>query len=186
MVSMIVRIGLLPFFKVHVKGRENLPAKGSYILLPKHQRWEDIPMTAMVTPRPLYYIAKIELFKFRWLAWLMTSMGGIPLDRENPMRSRSSLKAALSVLEKGHPLVIYPEGTYFENCMGPGREGMVRFVLSRSGHIFLPVGIQYQRNGLRTNVDIRIGKPVTSRPTRNAQPFLDQMMTEIARLSNLG
>ncbi len=182
-----MRIGFSPFFRIRIKGRENLPEEGAYILLPKHQRWEDIPMTAFITPRPMFYIAKIELFKFRWLARLMIFMGGIPLDRENPMRSRSSLKAALKVLKKGDPLVIFPEGTYFANCMGPGYEGMVRFILSRAddSNTFLPVGIQYQRNSLRTNVNIRIGKPVTIPPTRNVKPFLDNMMTEIACLSNL-
>ena len=144
-------------------------------------------MTAFITPRPMFYIAKIELFRFRWLARLMIFMGGIPLDRENPMCSRNSLKAALKTLKRGDPLVIFPEGTYFANCMGPGHEGMVRFILSRadSSNTFLPVGIQYQPNGLRTNVHIRIGKPVTVPPTRNARPFLDNMMIEIERLSNL-
>jgi 1-acyl-sn-glycerol-3-phosphate acyltransferase len=186
-VSIIMRIGFSPFFKIRIKGRENLPEEGAYILLPKHQRWEDIPMTAFITPRPMFYIAKIELFRFRWLARLMIFMGGIPLDRENPMRSRNSLKAALKVLKRGDPLVIFPEGTYFANCMGPGHEGMLRFILSRAddSNTFLPVGIQYQPNGLRTNVNIRIGRPVTILPTRDTRPFLDNMMTEIARLSNL-
>jgi len=187
MISIIMRIGFSPFFRIRIKGRGNLPKEGAYILLPKHQRWEDIPLTAFITSRPLFYIAKIELFRFRWLARLMIFMGGIPLDRENPMRSRNSFKAALKILKRGDPLVIFPEGTYFANCMGPGHEGMVRFILSHAGssNTFLPVGIQYQPNSLRTNVNIRIGKPVTIQPTRNAKPFLDNMMKEIARLSNL-
>ncbi|MFZ5572311.1 MAG: lysophospholipid acyltransferase family protein [Thermodesulfobacteriota bacterium] len=183
--AILLRIGFLPFFTVRISGREYLPPRGGYILLPKHQRWEDIPMMALTATRPLYFIAKMELFRFPWPARLMTFLGGIPLDRENPMRSRNSLKTALAVLKRGEPLVIFPEGTYFINRMGPGREGMVRFILSRSGNTFVPVGIHYRRNGLRTDVDIRIGRPVATRPTREARAFLDDMMTEIARLSGL-
>jgi 1-acyl-sn-glycerol-3-phosphate acyltransferase len=57
------RILLSPFFCLETEGIENLPQKSAFVLLPKHQRWEDIPLVGLATPRPLYYIAKYELFK---------------------------------------------------------------------------------------------------------------------------
>jgi len=56
------KLCLYPFFRIQVYGLENLPGKNAFILLPKHQRWEDIPLLSLATPRPLYYIAKHELF----------------------------------------------------------------------------------------------------------------------------
>ena len=58
----MAKLLLSPFFQIETGGIEHLPKKSAFILLPKHQRWEDIPLLGVVTPRPLYYIAKYELF----------------------------------------------------------------------------------------------------------------------------
>ena len=68
-----------------------MPEKGPFILLPKHQRWEDIPIIDLALQKPLYYIAKYELFNNVLFRWFITSAGGIPLNRERPMESRRSL-----------------------------------------------------------------------------------------------
>jgi hypothetical protein len=73
----IARLLLAPFFRVVVSGLENLPAESAFILLPKHQRWEDIPLLTLATPRRLYYVAKHELFKNPLGSWYVTSLGGI-------------------------------------------------------------------------------------------------------------
>jgi 1-acyl-sn-glycerol-3-phosphate acyltransferase len=75
---------LTPFFRVAASGVENLPANTAFILLPKHQRWEDIPLLASVTPRPLYYVAKQELFKNPLGSWFMKSLGSIKKGRPVP------------------------------------------------------------------------------------------------------
>jgi 1-acyl-sn-glycerol-3-phosphate acyltransferase len=65
-VAGIVRIAakvlLSPIFRLNVSGADNIPQKGAFVLLPRHQRWEDIPLIAISVKRPLYYIAKQELF----------------------------------------------------------------------------------------------------------------------------
>ena len=50
----LARILLLPFFRLETDGLHNLPRDSAFILLPKHQRWEDIPLLGLATPRPLY------------------------------------------------------------------------------------------------------------------------------------
>ena len=81
-------------------------------------------------------------------------------------------------------MVIFPEGTYYKDRMGPARRGLVRMVLSKTSPPFIPVGIRY-RKGLRTDVDIRFGRPVPAETGMEVGPFLDRMMVEIARLSGL-
>ena len=108
---------LLPFFRLEVKGAQNLPRDSAFILLVKHQRWEDIPLVSIATPRPLYYIAKYELFENTLNNWFFTAMGGIPLNRQRPLESRRFLQAAIALLKAGEGLVIFPEGTYFRNRM---------------------------------------------------------------------
>jgi 1-acyl-sn-glycerol-3-phosphate acyltransferase len=179
------RIMLIPFFRIRTTGSENLPVNRAFILLVKHQRWEDIPVLGLVTPRPLYYIAKYELFKNVLGNWFFKALGGIPINRQRPLESRRFLQATIELLEKGEGVVIFPEGTYYRDKMGPGQTGMVRFVLSRLALPFVPVGINYSSPGRRTLVQINFGQPFNADPTLSADIFVNDMMEKIARLSGL-
>ena len=181
----LVRVLLTPFFRIEVKGLENLPRDRAFILLSKHQRWEDIPLLGLATPRPLYYIAKYELFKNALSNRFFSSLGGIPLNRQRPLESRRFLQATIELLQKGEGVVIFPEGTYYRNQMGPGQTGMVRFVLSRLKLPFIPVGINYAAGSWRTCVRINFGKAFHTDPSLAADTFVNRMMKEIAALSGL-
>jgi 1-acyl-sn-glycerol-3-phosphate acyltransferase len=132
---------LTPLFRIEIEGLKNLPRDSAFILLSKHQRWEDIPLLSLATPRPLYYIAKYELFKNALSNRFFSSLGGIPLNRQRPLESRRFLQTTIQLLEKGEGVVIFPEGTYYHNKMGPGQTGMVRCGRSRLKLPFIPVGI---------------------------------------------
>lgn len=183
--KILCRILLTPFFRIAAAGLENLPQNHAFILLSKHQRWEDIPLLGLATPRPLYYIAKYELFKNPPSNWFFRSLGGIPLNRQRPLESRRFLQATIALLEKGEGVVIFPEGTYYRKKMGPGQVGMVRFVLSRLALPFIPVGINYSFTGWRIVVRICFGKAFQPDPALPVDAFLNRMMKEIAKLSGL-
>ena len=184
-IKFLGRIILTPFFRIQTTGSENLPLNRAFILLVKHQRWEDIPMLGLATPRPLYYIAKYELFKNVLANWFFISMGGIPINRQRPIESRRFLQATIELLEKGEGVVVFPEGTYYRNKMGPGQTGMVRFVRSRLALTFVPVGINYSSRGGRILVRINFGKPAYENTTLSADTFVNSMMEKIAQLSDL-
>jgi 1-acyl-sn-glycerol-3-phosphate acyltransferase len=183
--KILVRLWLTPFFRMELGGLKNLPRDRAFILLSKHQRWQDIPLLSLATPRPLYYIAKYELFKNALSNRFFTALGGIPLNRGRPLESRRFLQAIIQLLEKGEGVVIFPEGTYYPNKMGPGQTGMIKFVLSRLKLPFIPVGINYAANGWRTRVRINFGKAFHADPTVAADSFVRHMMKEIAALSGL-
>ncbi|MBN1849621.1 MAG: 1-acyl-sn-glycerol-3-phosphate acyltransferase [Deltaproteobacteria bacterium] len=184
-IRLISRIVLSPFFKLHIKGSENLPEHDAFILVPKHQRWVDIPIIGLAVSRPLYFIAKYELFIHSLSGWFLSSLGGIPLNRKRPLESRESLKRMMASLEKGDGVVIFPEGTYYENRMGPGHAGLIRMILSRTEPPFLPMGIRYSRFRGRTHVRIKIGIPLYRHPDTEIKDFLDKIMLEIAKLSGM-
>lgn len=183
--KVMARICLAPVFRLHVEGVEGLPRDKAFVLLPKHQRWEDIPLLTLASPRPLYYVAKHELFQNSAAGWFLRSIGGIPLNRQRPVESRWSLKQTLDLLRGGEGVVIFPEGTYYRESMGQARVGVVRLVLSQLTLPFVPVGIRYHREGVRTQVWVRMGTPSMGGPDLPAGAFLNAMMTEIARLSGL-
>ncbi len=179
----LARCLFFPFLRLDVGGVQNLPRDSAFILLVKHQRWEDIPLLSIATPRPLYYIAKYELFQNPLGNWFFNALGGIPLNRQRPLESRRFLKAAIAFLKAGEGIVIFPEGTYYRDKMGPGQIGMIKFVLSRLKLPFIPVGINYRANGRRTRVRINFGHAYDAGPTLAADKLLNRMMAEIAELS---
>jgi 1-acyl-sn-glycerol-3-phosphate acyltransferase len=177
------KLFLSPVFRVRTRGQENLPSQSGFILLPKHRRWEDIPLLSLATPFPLYYVAKYELFLNPVSRWFVSSLGGLPLNRSRPLQSRQSLKRMVDLLEKGEGIVIFPEGTYYRRRMGPGHVGLIRMIQSRCTAPFIPVGINYSARRACTLVEINFGRPIYEGVCNGVQPFLDLVMEEIARLS---
>ena len=182
----VSRIVLTPFFSLETEGTENLPRKNAFVLLPKHQRWEDIPLVGLAASRPLNYVAKYELFSDPVSSYVLKSLGGISLNRKNPLKSRHSLNNVIELLGKGEGVVVFPEGTYYRNTMGPGRPGMIRLILSRLDLPFIPTGISYSGRRYRTAVRIKFGNPIYADSEASVNEFMNRIMNEIARLSGLG
>jgi len=126
-----------------VGGLENIPQTGSFILIANHASFFDHLLVGTVINAvrydKAYFLTKAESFtsslKRRW----HFSLGAIPIQRDKP--DRDALRAIYEILESGHPLVIYPEGT-----RGPGwpllpfKDGAFRFAL-KSGVPIVPAGI---------------------------------------------
>ncbi len=142
-------------------------------------------LLSLATPRPLYYVAKHELFHNPLSDRCLRSLGGIPLNRRRPLESRRSLKAVLECLQRREGVVIFPEGTYFPGRVGPGQLGMVRLVLTRLSLPFIPVGIRYDRDRWRTRVEVRFGQPLPAEACPTPEAFLGLAMEHIARLARL-
>lgn len=162
-----------------------MPSHSAFILLPKHQRWEDTPLLSLAVPRPLYYIAKYELFINPISSWFLSALGGIPLNRSRPIESRPSLKAVVELLGEGEGVVVFPEGTCYRNRMGPGHPGLIRMIRSHSASPFIPVGICYSAKRWCTEVHVNFGRPIYEDSSDRADILLAEIMKEIARLSGL-
>ena len=102
------------YFRCYTRGRRNLPREGGVIIAPTHRSNLDTPMIGASAGRPLRYFAKSGLFKGPITTWILVTMGAFPVRRDTI--DRSALNAALTVLEAGQPLVVFPEG---ERKSGP-------------------------------------------------------------------
>ncbi len=176
---------LKPFFRLRVQGAGGLPHDGGYVLLPKHQRWEDIPLLGLACPHRLYYVAKHELFAAEPGGWLLKSLGGVPLHRKNPLKTKRYLRDLLALMAEGHPVAVFPEGTYFQGAVGPGQTGLVRFILKRYSPLFVPVGIAYRGGGPVCEVHVRFGRGCRVGAAEGVDVFMERMMRQIADLSGL-
>ena len=109
----LVRAVLLPFFLVYFRlarlGREHIPSSGPVLLAANHRSFLDPFVIGALTRRPVYYMAKRELFEHRWQAWLLNSLGAFPVDRGHG--DEQAMATARAILERGDCVVIFPEGT---------------------------------------------------------------------------
>jgi 1-acyl-sn-glycerol-3-phosphate acyltransferase len=180
-------------YHLEVSGRNNLPDTGPAVILPKHQYWTDIPLIGRAfTGMHLNYIAKQELFRFPLISHFLMALGGIPLDRQAPIKSMNSFRYLDDLLRKGERVVIFPEGTYYRGGMGRGKSRLIGMILKFQERYkypapipFIPVGIVYGREQLRKRVTIAIGTPLYAEQADGAQAFTRIVMEAIARLSEM-
>ena len=108
-VSRIVAFLCRIIFGLRIKGQENIPAEGGFILVGNHLHNLDPVFMLTSSTRPVYYMAKQELFKPWGLRHLISWVGAFPVNRGK--MDRSAIKHGQKVLESGVGLGIYPEGT---------------------------------------------------------------------------
>ncbi len=98
--------------KVKVKGRENLPESGPYLVVSNHQSYMDIPLLVGYVDGRISFLAKKELKRLPIFNRILESAGGVFLDRRN---SRSALKLFRSlskdIKQYKKIIAVFPEGT---------------------------------------------------------------------------
>ena len=98
------------YFPGTVRGRENLPRTGAYIVAPVHRSYVDWLLVARITSRRrLRFIVKEEVWKSKLFGGIIEACGGFPVNRSGA--DREALQRCQAVLEGGEPLVMFPEGT---------------------------------------------------------------------------
>jgi len=97
--------------KVEVLGLQNLPPQNNICFICNHQGMFDIPLVLGFIPKPSGFIAKQELFKIPVLAWWMKEIPCVFIDRGSARKAMESFKKSAEVINSGHPMVIFPEGT---------------------------------------------------------------------------
>ena len=76
-----------PYFPGTVKGRENLPVGGAYIVAPVHRSYVDWLIVARITRRQrLRYIVKEEVWKSKLIGRLLLACGAFPVNRSGADR----------------------------------------------------------------------------------------------------
>jgi 1-acyl-sn-glycerol-3-phosphate acyltransferase len=169
LVYWIVRSILQPFFHLYFRlerhGREHVPATGPCLIAANHRSFLDPFVIGTMTRRPVYFVAKQELFKRRWQAWLLNALGAFPIDRGNA--DGDAMATARHILERGDCVVIFVEGTRVRpGPLGRPRKGVGRLALE-TGAPVVPVaviGTEAIRRGWRIRphkVRLRAGRPLT-------------------------
>lgn len=97
------------FFRIEVRGRENIPLKEGFILASNHLSNLDPIVLGVASPRRLYFLAKEELFRVPFLSFLISRLGALPLRRAKT--DIWALREGIKKLNEQQALVIFPEGS---------------------------------------------------------------------------
>jgi 1-acyl-sn-glycerol-3-phosphate acyltransferase len=164
----LARATLVPFFLLYFRiarlGREHIPSSGPVLLAANHRSFLDPFVIGALTRRPVYYMAKRELFERRWQAWLLNSLGAFPVDRGRG--DEEAMATARTILQRGDCVVIFPEGTRVRpGPLGHPHRGVGRLALQTGARVvpIAVVGTEDVRRGWRIRprkVILRCGRPL--------------------------
>ncbi|MDD5282498.1 MAG: lysophospholipid acyltransferase family protein, partial [Candidatus Omnitrophica bacterium] len=97
------------FFLFEVKGRENIPKEGGFILAANHVSYLDPIAVGAACPRTVHFMARDNLFFKPFLKSWLKAVGVIPLKRN--AADLSAIKTGLRIVHKAGALALFPEGT---------------------------------------------------------------------------
>src|ERR687897_101393 len=177
----VVKAAILVYFRLRRLGTEHIP-EGGVILASNHRSFLDPFAIGCCLGRPIYFVAKQELFKNPLLGWVLNCLGAFPIRRG--AADEESVATSLALLERGEAVVIFPEGTRIRTgSLAPPKRGVGRLAL-QSGSPVVPIAVtnsERARRGWRikpVKVHIRFGPPVTFPRVEDPSPFLAGEVTE--------
>lgn len=186
LVYWVVRGIIQPFFHLYFRmsriGREHVLPDGPMIIAANHRSFLDPFVIGTMLRRPVYFVAKQELFRKPLTAWFLNSLGAFPIDRGNADGDAMSL--AKEILERGDVVVIFPEGTRVRpGALGTPKRGVGRLALE-TGAPVLPlavIGTERIRKGWRIRphkVRIRVGPALRFPRVEEPSPELARAVTD--------
>jgi glycerol-3-phosphate dehydrogenase (NAD(P)+) len=182
----VLRVLLQPifhvFFRLRRVGLEHVPRHGPVIFAANHRSFLDPFVIGTLMRRPVYYVAKKELFLHPVSGWLLSRLGAFPIDRG--AGDQQAMETARQILARGDCVVIFPEGTRTRpGPLGHAHRGVGRLAL-QTGAPVVPVavlGTEAVRRGLWIRphrVSVRCGSPLRYPQLENPSPARAGAVTE--------
>lgn len=174
---------LKPIYRFEVIGKENFPAEGGVLLCSNHIDNLDPPVVGINAPRPVYFMAKEELFNVPVLGKILPDLNAFPVKRG--MSDREALRKGLGILKEGNVLGLFPEGTRSKTGqLGKGLAGAGFFALRSEAHV-VPCAIIGPYKAF-SKLKVVYGKPIDMKELRerkaSAEETTELIMSEIRKL----
>ncbi|MGH8014912.1 MAG: lysophospholipid acyltransferase family protein [Candidatus Zixiibacteriota bacterium] len=179
-------------FRVKIKGAENIPREGGFILASNHISYYDPPLVGCCISREVYFFAKRELFRFKPFGAILLRVNARPVNRAGV--DRAAIETAIEILKSGNGLTVFPEGTRSKtNEFLPVKPGIG--MIARLGAAPIIPAYIHGTNQLwncligRTRLSVSYGEPI-SREWVGSQPeskegylvIADEIMSRIKGL----
>ena len=191
----LIRFILFFIARVEVRGYENLPAQGGYILAANHLGRLDSAMLYYAIEREDIIMPVAEKYKTHWFFGpLVRALGGFFINRFDA--DLQAIREVLKRLKKGGVFVIAPEGTRSKaEALQEARPGAA-FFASKSGLPVIPVALtgtedrqvlENLKHFRRSHIIVRAGPaftiaPVKGQHTEGLVAATDEIMCRIGAM----
>lgn len=155
LVILLFRVYYKLFYRVEVKGSVDLKDTG-FLICSNHRSNFDPILIAIKMKQRIYFLGKKELFKNKFVSFILSKLGCMPIDRDNV--DMYTLKIAIGILKNKNALCVFPEGTrsktgeLLEFKRGAG------LLASRANVPIIPIKIEGSYK-LFSKITIKIGEP---------------------------
>lgn len=165
-------------YRMKIVGKENIPKEGQVIICGNHRSFLDPPLIEVTCGRYARFLAKEELTKNKFLAFLGYVFDAILVKRDS--KEVKALKESLQTLKNGDCLALFPEGTRNGIAKGEKVKDGAAFFALRSGAPVVPCGIKGGKKG-DWKVTITYGKPLDFSEYKGSKDkeVLDKVTEEI-------
>ena len=159
------RVTIQPLVRVFTPirnyGSERVPRTGGVVLAFNHFHWIDPPVYGALSPRTVYFMAKVEAHRVPGLGQLIRSFGTISVRRGES--DREAVRRMREVVRDGHALGLFVEGTrQLTGELGPVQPGAAMVAL-QEGVPVVPAAIHGShtwRIGNWAPVSVAWGEPM--------------------------
>ncbi|MDR1150205.1 MAG: 1-acyl-sn-glycerol-3-phosphate acyltransferase [Clostridiales bacterium] len=145
-------------FKIEIYGLENITDKNGVILCVNHSSNFDPFLLRVKISRKLNFIAKKELFKNKFIGFILSKFGALSVDRNK--NDIKSYKKAIDILKnKKEILVVFVQGTRQKKFNENDAKNGASFFALKSNATILPVFIK-SKYVFFSKVEIKIGEKI--------------------------
>lgn len=180
---------LLLYFRVTVRGRKNMPARGGFLLAANHFSFADPVILGSMLPRRLWFVMAEDQFEKPLLKSFSRLMDVIPVQAGASFRL-GPIRKCLSVLKEGRVVAIFPEGRRSpKGTLLPPMPGVG--VLASRAHVpVVPVAIVGTREAYPPGrifprprkVTLLVGEPLAHLASVSPEEVAQRAMDAIATL----
>ena len=155
------------WYNPKIIGAENIPDRGSILMVGNHIHLMDQCNVIISTKRVLHFMAKKEYFESKF-AWFFKNVGCIPVDRSK--KDEKATNKAIEVLNNNLALGLFPEGT---------RNGLKEDKIKEIYNLYLKDNLSYQE------AVVKLKKNKTSHYNFLEDLFLKKIITKDEFIDNI-
>ena len=145
-------------FPTKIIGVENMPKDKALVIANHYSACEVFPIGVKLFKKEFHAMAKKEIFKPKFFAYILKKLGGIPVDRDGV--DTTAMKTAIKVLNSGKQLFMCPEGTrnrVVDGKMLPLKTGAAVFAVKTKSKL-VPI-LFYNKIKVFRKTYVMVGEP---------------------------
>lgn len=173
------------FYRIQIKGKENIPQDRKCIYAPNHISYFDPHLVFIAIKKPMTYMAKQELFQNKILAKVLPKLCAFAVNREK--LEVSTIKSVKDIMQtKEWNLCIFPQGGIFRNKKIEKINRGFTVIAKMFKTDIVPMSItgseKYNWIPFRGKIDVKIGKPISWE--LSDEEIFEQWGTQVSQMAD--